>query len=58
MTTNSPEINFCWHVDDLNVSNKKESAMDTFVLKICNIFGNGTKFSTGKVYGYTGMYME
>ena len=45
----------CWYVDDLKVSHKEESAIVAFVLKICNIFGNGTKFNRGKVHKYVVM---
>ena len=44
----------CWHVDDLKVSHKEESAIDAFVLNILKIFGNGTKVSRGKVHKYLG----
>ena len=32
--------------------------MYAFVLNICNIFGNGTKFSRGKVHEYLGMDID
>ena len=32
--------------------------MDAFVLNICKIFGNGTKFSRYKVHEYLGMDMD
>ena len=48
----------CWHVDDLKGSHKEESAIDVFVLKIFKIFGDGIKFSKGKVHGYLGICMD
>ena len=50
MTINSSQITVCWNVDDLKVSHKEESDVDAFVLKICNIFGNDTKVSRGKLH--------
>ena len=47
-----------WHVDDLKVSHKEESAIDTFVLNIFKIFGNSTKDIRGKVHEYLGMDMD
>ena len=48
----------CWDVDDLNVPQKEESAIDLFVLKIFKVFKNGTKFSRVKVHEYLGMDMN
>ena len=47
----------CWHVDEINVSHKEESAIDVFVMKICKIFGNGNKVIGGKVHEYLRMDM-
>ena len=58
MTINSSQVTFCWHVDDLKVSHKEESAIDAFVLKICKIFVNFTKVSRGKVQYYMVMDMD
>ena len=58
MTINSSQITACWHVNDLMVSHKDEISIDAFFLKICKIFGNGTKFSRGKVHEYMVMDMD
>ena len=47
---NSSQMTVCWNVDDLKVSHKEESDVDAFVMKICNIFGNDTKVSRGKLH--------
>ena len=58
MTINSPQMTVSWHVDDLNVSHKEESAIGAFVLNICKVFGNGNKFSRVKLHYYLGMDMD
>ena len=52
MTMNSYQMTVSWHVDDLKVSHKEESAIDVFFLKICKIIGNSNKVSRGKVHKY------
>ena len=47
-----------WHVDDLHVSHKEESAIGAFVLNICKVFGNGNKFNRVKLHYYLGMDMD
>ena len=57
ITINGSQRTVCWNVDYLKVSHKEYSAIDAFVLNICNIFGNCTKFSRVKVHKYLGMEM-
>ena len=58
MAINSSQMIVYWHVDDLKVSHKEESAIDTFVLNIFKIFGNSTKDIRGKVHEYLVMDMD
>ena len=52
MTKKSSRMTVCWYVDDIEVSQKDESAIYLFVLNIFKIFVNVTKVNRGKVLEY------
>ena len=52
---NGSQMTICWHVDDLKVSHKEESAVTALAIKLSELYGSKTTIFRGKVHEYLGM---
>ena len=55
---NGHQMTVCWHVDDLKVSHKEESAVTSLAMKLSELYGSKTTICRGKVHEYLGMDMD
>ena len=55
---NGHQMTVCWHVDDLKVSHKEESAVTALAMKLSKLYGSKTTICRGKVHEYLGMDMD
>ena len=55
---NGSQMTICWHVDDLKVSHKEESAVTALAMKLSELYGSKTTICRGKVHEYLGMDID
>ena len=55
---NGSQMTKCWHVDDLKVSHKEESAVTALAIKLSELYGSKTTICRGKVHEYLGMDID
>ena len=55
---NGHQMTICWHVDDLKVSHKEESAVTALAMKLSKLYGSKTTICHGKVYEYLSMDID
>ena len=55
---NQHQMTVCWHVDDLKVSHKEESAVTALAMKLSELHGSKTTICCGKVHEYLGMDID
>ena len=51
-------MTICWHVDDLKVSHKEESAVTALTMKLSELYGLKTTICRDKVHKYLGMDID
>ena len=55
---NGHQMTVCWHVGDLKVSDKEESAVTALTVKLGELYGSKTTICRGKVHEYLGMDID
>ena len=55
---NGHQMTVCWHVIDLKVSHKEESAVTALAMKLGELYGSKTTICRGKVHEYLGIDMD
>ena len=55
---NGSQMTICWHVDDLKVSHKEESAVTALAIKLSELYGSKTTICRSKVHEYLGMDID
>ena len=58
MMANGAQINVCWYIDNIKISQRDEEVVSAFTIQIEETYGPKTTISRGKVHDYLSMQLD